>query len=123
MSRQTFGKDERIRKKRDYLTVYQQGVRSHSRYFTVIAHRNLSGKRRLGITVGKKVGNAVERNRLKRRLREFFRLNKDKFPPSRDIVVMARWARGAKKGGAMPILNHQGLCLEMEHLLKKIPHD
>ena len=121
MDRRTFGKDERIREKRDYLNVYQQGVRSHSRHFIVIAHRNPSGKRRLGITVGKKVGNAVKRNRLKRLLREFFRLNKEQFPPSQDIVIMARWTKGAM--GDMPILNYRELCLELESLLKKISHD
>lgn len=120
MERQTFGKDERIRKKREYLTVYEQGVRSHSNHFTVIAHRNPSGKRRLGITVGKKVGNAVKRNRLKRSLREFFRLHKEQFPPAQDVVIMARWAKGAK--GALPPLNYRDLCLELESLLKKIPH-
>ena len=99
MDKRTFGKDERIRSKRDYLTVYQQGVRSHSRHFTVIAHRNPTGKKRLGITVGKKVGNAVKRNRIKRLLREFFRLNKEQFPPSQDTVIMARRIKG---GGRCP---------------------
>jgi ribonuclease P protein component len=114
MDRRTFGKDERIRKKRDYLAAYQQGVRNHSNHFTVIAHRNSSGKRRLGITVGKKVGNAVKRNRIKRLLREFFRLHKEQFPLAQDIVIMAK--------GAISFLNYQDLCLEMESLLKKIPH-
>lgn len=114
MERRTFGKEERIRKKRDYLVVYQQGVRRHSRYFTIIAHRNPSGMRRLGITVGKKVGSAVIRNKIKRLLREFFRLHKEQFPPAQDTVIMAR--------GAIRSLNHQGLCLELESLLKKISH-
>ena len=118
MDRQTFGKVERIRKKRDYLTVYQQGVRSHSNHFTVIAHRNPSGKRRLGITVGKKVGNAVKRNRLKRLLREFFRLHKEQFPPARDIVIMAKWTRGG-----MPVQSYRDLRLELQGLLQKISHD
>jgi ribonuclease P protein component len=121
MDRRTFGKDERIRKKRDYLTLYQQGVRSHSRHFTVIAHRNPSGKRRLGLTVSKKVGNAVKRNRLKRLLREFFRLHKEQFPPTQDIVIMARWTKGAK--GGMPIPSYRDLRLEMQGLLQKLSHD
>jgi ribonuclease P protein component len=121
MDRRTFGKDERIREKKDYLNIYQQGRRSHSRHFIVIAHWNPSGKRRLGITIGKKVGNAVKRNRLKRLLREFFRLNKGQFPPSQDIVIMARWNKGAR--GDMPALNYRDLCLELGSLLKKISHD
>lgn len=121
MDKQTFGKDERIRKKKDYLAVYQQGLRSHSRHFTVIVHRNSSAKRRLGITVGKKVGNAVKRNRLKRSLREFFRLHKEQFPPARDIVIMARWTKGAR--GDMPVLSYQNLRQELQSLLQKISHD
>lgn len=121
MERRTFGKEERIRKKKDYLAVYQQGVRSHSRHFTVIAHRNPSGKRRFGITVGKKVGNAVKRNRLKRLLREFFRLNKEQFPPARDLVITARGFKDVR--GDMPLLNYRELCLELQGLLQKISHD
>jgi ribonuclease P protein component len=120
MDRRTFGKHERIRKKRDYLAVYQQGTRSYSSHFTLIAHPNPSGTGRLGITVSKKVGNAVKRNRIKRLLREFFRLHKEQFPPAQDVVIMARWAKGAK--GALPPLNYRDLCLELESLLKKIPH-
>lgn len=120
MDRQTFGKGERIRNKRDFLTVYQQGVRSHSKNFTLIAYRNPSGKRRLGITVGKKVGNAVKRSRIKRLLREFFRLHKEQFSPAQDFVILAKWAKGTK--GATPALSYWDLCLELEGLLKKTSH-
>jgi ribonuclease P protein component len=46
--------------------------------------------RRLGVTVSKKVGNAVIRNRCKRIIREIFRKNKDKFPLGADVVVVVR---------------------------------
>ncbi len=90
MERSTFGKQERIRKRRDYLTVYQQGIRDHSGHFTCLTCRHLSGKRRLGITVGKKVGKAVKRNRIKRIIREFYRVHKQRLPASLDIVIMAK---------------------------------
>ena len=45
---------------------------------------------RLGLTVGRKAGNAAERNRIKRLLREFFRRNKTRFPDSTDIVISAK---------------------------------
>jgi len=44
---------------------------------------------RLGIAVGKKAGNACARNRIKRGLREYFRLNQEKMPPGMDIVFIA----------------------------------
>lgn len=54
------------------------------------ARRNRSGQNRVGITVSKKLGKAVVRNRVRRRLREVYRLNEEKFQPGWDIVVVAR---------------------------------
>ena len=54
------------------------------------ARRNRTGTNRIGITVGKKLGHAVVRNRARRRIREVYRLNEDRFQPGWDIVVVAR---------------------------------
>ena len=54
------------------------------------ARPNRIGKNRVGITAGKKLGKAVVRNRVRRRLREVYRLNEEKFQPGWDIVVVAR---------------------------------
>ncbi len=54
------------------------------------ARRNRTGTNRVGITVGKKLGKAHIRNRVRRRLREVYRLNEEKFLPGWDIVVVAR---------------------------------
>ena len=54
------------------------------------ARPNRTGLNRVGITAGKKLGKAVVRNRVRRRLREVYRLNEDKFQPGWDIVVVAR---------------------------------
>ncbi len=54
------------------------------------ARRNRTTTNRVGITVSKKLGHAVVRNRIRRRLREVYRLNEDKFQPGWDIVVVAR---------------------------------
>jgi ribonuclease P protein component len=75
MEKQTFDRHERIYKRKDYTAIYDQGVRRHSRHFTMIACRNQAGARRLGITVSKKVGSAVQRNRIKRLLREFLKIS------------------------------------------------
>ena len=56
----------------------------------IYARRNRTDTNRVGITVGKKLGHAVVRNRVRRRLREVYRLNEDKFQAGWDIVVVAR---------------------------------
>ena len=59
-------------------------------YLVLYARRNRTDTNRVGITVGKKLGHAVVRNRVRRRLREVYRLNEDKFQAGWDIVVVAR---------------------------------
>lgn len=54
------------------------------------ARPNRTGMNRVGITVSKKLGKAHIRNRVRRRLREAYRLNEEKFAPGWDIVVVAR---------------------------------
>ena len=59
-------------------------------YLVLYARRNRTGGNRVGITVSKKLGHAVVRNRVRRRIREVYRLNEEKFLPGYDIVVVAR---------------------------------
>jgi len=83
----TFKKEERLRKKTEFESVYKLGRRVFSKHFflSFVAGE----KRRIGLTVSSKVGAAHKRNRIKRVTREFFRLNKDSFPAG-DIVITAR---------------------------------
>jgi len=69
-------------------------------HFLVYIKPNNLGKTRLGLTVGKNQGGAVQRNRTKRLLREFFRRSKGKLPPSRDIIIIAL-------KGSDPLTYHQ----------------
>lgn len=57
--------------------------------FTVYAYHSGCGGARLGLTVGKAIGTAVVRNRVKRRVREIFRLRKPWVPEGYDLVVRA----------------------------------
>lgn len=59
-------------------------------HLVLYARANRSNTNRVGITVGKKLGHAVVRNRVRRRLREVYRLNEERFAPGWDIVVVAR---------------------------------
>ena len=59
-------------------------------YLVLYARKNRSDQNRVGVTVSKKLGKAVVRNRVRRRLREVYRLNEAKFAPGWDIVVVAR---------------------------------
>ena len=59
-------------------------------YLVLYARPNRLGINRVGITTGKKLGHAVVRNRVRRRLREVYRLHEDKFTSGWDIVVVAR---------------------------------
>ena len=61
-----------------------------SSYLVLYARKNRTGTNRVGITVSKKLGKAHIRNRVRRRLREVYRLNEYKFQPGWDIVLVAR---------------------------------
>ena len=59
-------------------------------YLVLYARRNRLERNEVGITVSKKLGGAVIRNRTRRRLREAYRLNETRFTPGWDIVLVAR---------------------------------
>jgi len=69
---------------------------------------NGEGKTRFGIVAGRKVGHAVRRNRIKRLLREVFRLNKKRFPAGYDIIVIV------KRG--IPALSYNDVVKEIADL-------
>ena len=59
-------------------------------YLVLYARKNRTATNRVGITVSKRLGKAHVRNRVRRRLREVYRLNEERFLPGWDIVVVAR---------------------------------
>lgn len=86
----SFPKEERILKQEDFARVRKLGKRVSTKSFTLFFLPNGLDRRRLGLSVSARVGNAVVRNRLKRLLREFFRLNKAAFPPSADVLISVK---------------------------------
>ena len=70
--------------------LYNRGTSAANAYLVLYVRRNGSEKNRVGITVSGKLGKAVERNLIRRRLREIYRTNEDRFLPGWDLVVVAR---------------------------------
>lgn len=85
-----FTKQERLTKKREFETVFQEGTVVKNGKLVLYTMPNSLGVSRLGLVVSKKVGNAVRRNRVKRLLREVYRLNKHLLKSSVDIVAIPR---------------------------------
>jgi ribonuclease P protein component len=67
--------------------LYKKAKKIHSEKFILFWRENKIGHHRLGITVSRKVGNAVVRNRVKRLFREIFRKNNRTLPGQADIVI------------------------------------
>jgi ribonuclease P protein component len=85
-----FPKHLRLLRRADFRRVYEKGQRRSASLCTVFLLSNGLAHSRLGITVPSRVGKAVLRNRIKRRLREIFRLNRQAIATGWDIVVNPR---------------------------------
>jgi ribonuclease P protein component len=90
MRHYSFPKRVRLLNRKDFVNLNRLGKRYHTKHFLVIVRENGTGESRLGITVTKKIGNAVKRNRVKRLAREFFRLNNHYFSKGCDIVIIGK---------------------------------
>jgi ribonuclease P protein component len=85
--RETFSRDDRLRKRREFEECYSSGVRVSGRHLQVFLLTGKTpspdpgppGRFRLGLSVSRRVGGAVARNRVRRRLREIFRRNREVF--------------------------------------------
>ena len=85
-----FPRSQRLLRRSDFVRVQQQGRRVHTAHFVVLLLPGRAAGVRIGVTVGKRVGGAVQRNRVKRLVREVFRRNKLLFPRDCDVVLVAR---------------------------------
>lgn len=74
----------------EYRRLYAKGKSAAAPCMAVYCRKNRLGHTRLGFTVGTKLGNAVVRNRVRRRLKEAYRTNEGRFAPGYDIVVVGR---------------------------------
>ena len=79
-----------LKKNSDFRRLYSKGKSAVNPYMVVYCRRNRGGENRLGYTVSTKLGHAVVRNRVRRRLREIYRLNAPSLKSGWDIVIVAR---------------------------------
>ena len=98
----------RVRRRPEYLSIQNRGRRVGGAHLLLFG---LPGTGRLGITVSRKVGDAVARNRVKRWVRDCFRRGRGAFPASFDLVVVAR--PGAADAG------HATVCRELKALASR----
>ncbi len=103
-------KNKRLRSNRDFKKVYKRGKGYFNRNFSLIVKKNKLQGSRVGFSITKKHGNAVERNKLKRRLKEIVRHNFNLIPEGYDLVVVPKV--NTKE------LNYQELEKSVVHLLK-----
>jgi ribonuclease P protein component len=80
-------KTDRILKREVFRRVYDTGRKYQGRYFTAFVLPISGDSAKIGITVTRKVGNSVKRNRCRRLVREVFRRNKERIPAGVAIVI------------------------------------
>ena len=87
---QRFRPQERLRRRKEFDRVYQKGRCLRLPYLQILLLPNQLNYSRLGLSVSRKFGTAVKRNRTKRILREIFRRHKEIFPQAHDVVLTPR---------------------------------
>jgi ribonuclease P protein component len=105
-SPQGFRKANRLHRSAEFLRLQRKGIRVQSKHFVLYAGRlGDEAERRLGITVSRRIGNAIVRNRLKRRIRECFRTElRPAIPEGVATVIVALSGAGVLDS---PAINHE----------------
>lgn len=107
----------RLKTQRDFRSVYGRGKRASGDWVTVVVWPRRAGEvnaPRLGVSVSKDHGGAVRRNKLKRVLREAFRLERDRMPQSCDVVLIPK-----RRDDNLPL---SALREELPRLIEKAFH-
>lgn len=101
-----------LKNNNDFRRLYARGKTAASPSMVLYCRPNKLRQNRVGITVSAKLGKAVARNRMRRRLREVYRLNEHRLSPGYDIVLVARGrSRTAKFQDLMT--DFLSLCLKL----------
>ena len=115
MDAQGLSRPERLRKRSEFTAVQGRGKKLHTERFLVfvLPRADSVAPTRLGITVSRKVGGAVTRNRIKRLVREGFRRHKSLFPTGLDVVFLAKQAAARSE--------LSDVVREIEKLCRRLP--
>lgn len=89
-TRAKFPRNRRLSGDRAFARVFEARCSASNRHLVVYVRENGLAFPRLGLSVGRKIGNAVRRNRIKRLIREAFRLEAAELPPGFDLVCIPR---------------------------------
>ena len=79
-----------LKKNYEFHRLYSKGRSAVTPFLVVYARQSRRPGNRIGFTVSTKLGKAVKRNRVRRRLREIYRLHEERFVPGTELVVVAR---------------------------------
>lgn len=79
-----------LRKNKQFQGIYQHGKSYANRYMVLYVMPNANTETKVGFAAGKRLGNAVTRNRVKRLLRETYRLNQQQLKPGFDLLIVGR---------------------------------
>jgi len=104
-----FPSSHRLREHREFNLVWNRGKKYHTDHFIVILLGRKIGPTRLGVTVSRKIGGAVQRNRVKRLIREIFRRCYPTIASHMDISIIA------KKGSSN--MTYEEVFFELKNLL------
>ena len=107
----TYPKTLRLRTTKEFRCVYDGGQKQVGRYVILWVLPNEYPHFRAGAVASKKVGNAVKRNRAKRRIRELFRQNQHELAPGWDLVVVSRYT--------VPTVSWELLLKDFRHVCKR----
>lgn len=101
-------KSQRIKKNEDFQTVFKKGKSVANRQFVIYSYKKEQQQEfRIGLSVGKKLGNAVTRNRIKRAIRQAFLEMRDELKNDYDYVIIAR---------------HQATTMDFHETKKSLQH-
>ncbi|MHC4662095.1 MAG: ribonuclease P protein component [Planctomycetota bacterium] len=103
---ESFPKSLRILDRRDFKRIMESGKKRQDKRLVCYSRNNVERPTRIGIVVSKKFGGAVRRNRIKRLLREAFRLSRNELPPGLDVICIPKVSQEYTLDGFRNSLKH-----------------